>query len=199
VTVTENGLFPAEHRALRELHAFARQLAGHWSKLARRLDGPEALERGAAAGRELMAECSERSAAYGVQGFPLAQGVGGRAAALRGVGDVLLERNQALRSALHDVQHLGTLLAYLAALADRRGDAELAAWHRGWEARLRELEEAARAAAVAQASDPERAIEPADPGRIGRSGHAIANGLSTLGEAVDGSAIGRAARRLAGR
>ena len=199
--MTDNGLFPAEHRALRELHAFARQFAGHWSKLGRRLGGEpaEVLERGAAAGRELVAECSERTAAYGLHGFPAAQGIGGRAAGLRGIGDVMLERNQAMRSALHDVQHLGTLLAYLAALADQRGDAELAAWHREWEARLAEIEQAARAAAIAQAADPDRAIEPADQGGLGRAGHSIANGLGKLGEAVDGSAVGRAARRLAGR
>ena len=30
-------MFPAEHRALRELHATTRQLAGHWAKLGDRL------------------------------------------------------------------------------------------------------------------------------------------------------------------
>ena len=32
----------AEHRALRELQVFGRQLAGHWEKLGRRLGAPEA-------------------------------------------------------------------------------------------------------------------------------------------------------------
>ena len=36
------GLYPAEHRALRELSAFARQLAGHWERLAGRLGGEAA-------------------------------------------------------------------------------------------------------------------------------------------------------------
>ena len=38
-TPTEQGLFPAEHRALRELHAMARQLATHWERLGERLGG----------------------------------------------------------------------------------------------------------------------------------------------------------------
>ena len=46
---------------------------------------------------------------------------------------------------------------------------------------------------------PERAIEPAEPGSLGRAGHAVATGLGTLGEALVGSAVGRAARRLRDR
>ena len=33
------GLYPAEHRALRELYAMASQLASHWTRLAGRLGG----------------------------------------------------------------------------------------------------------------------------------------------------------------
>jgi hypothetical protein len=199
--VTEHGLFPAEHRALRELHAMVRQLGGHWSKLARRLGGEagDVLERGAAATRELLDELSERGEAHGLYGFPAAQGVGANAAGLRGVSDLLLERNQALRAAVLDMTHVTLLLGYLAELADVRGGAELAAFHRRWEARLRELEDAARAVALAEGRAPERAIEPAGPGSLGRAGHAVASGLGTLGEALDGSAVGRAARRLRGR
>jgi hypothetical protein len=199
--VTEQGLFPAEHRALRELHAMVRQLGGHWSKLARRLRGEagDVLERGAAATRELLDELTERCEAHGVHGFPAAQGVGANAAGLRGVSDLLLERNQALRAAVLDMTHVTLLLGYLAELAERRHGAELAAFHRGWEARLREIEDAARAAALAEGRSPERAIEPAGPGSLGRAGHAVASGLGTLGEALDASALGRVARRLRGR
>ena len=52
---------------------------------------------------------------------------------------------------------------------------------------------------MAEGREPERAIEPAEPGKAGRAGHAVANGLGTLGEAFDGSAAGRAARKLRGR
>ena len=86
------------------------------------------------------------------------------------------------------------LLGYLGELAGRRGDADLAAWHRGWETRLRKLEEEARALSVAEGREPDRAIEPAGSGGLGRAGHAVANGLGTLGEAIDG-AVGRLRKR----
>jgi hypothetical protein len=196
--VTEAGLFPAEHRGLRELSAFARQLVGHWERLGSRLggDATELLGGGAVAARELIGELSDRCAAHGIQLFPASQGAGSSAAGLRGVSDLLLERNQALRSAVHDIQHVTMVLGYLGELADRRGDADLAGWHRGWETRLRAIEEEARALAVSEGREPDRAIEPAGPGKAGRAGHAVANGLGTLGEAIDASAVGRAARKL---
>jgi hypothetical protein len=196
--VTEAGLFPAEHRGLRELSAFARQLVGHWERLGCRLggDATELLGGGAVAARELIGELSDRCAAHGIQLFPASQGAGSSAAGLRGVSDLLLERNQALRSAVHDIQHVTMVLGYLGELADRRGDADLAGWHRGWETRLRAIEEEARALAVSEGREPDRAIEPAGPGKAGRAGHAVANGLGTLGEAIDASAVGRAARKL---
>jgi hypothetical protein len=194
--ITDKGLYPAEHRALRELHAVTRQLAGHWTRLANRIGGEpaEALERGAQTARELLRELSERTEAVGLPGRPTAQGLGGGAAGLRGAGDLLLERNQALRGAVLDAEHVTLLLAYLAELASGRGDAALAAWHRRWETRMREAEDGVRAAAVAQGSDPDGAIEPAESSRLGRAGHSVANGLGTLGEALDAS-IGRRLRR----
>jgi len=196
--VTELGLLPAEHRALRELSACSRQLVGHWTRLGARLGGEpgEVLDRGVAAARELLDELTGHCAAHGLELSPVSQGVGGSAAGLRGAGDLLLERNQALRGAVHDIQHVTMLLGYLAELADRRDDAALAAWHRSWEGRLRPIEDEARAVAVAEGREPERAVEPAGPGTLGRAGHAFANGLGTLGEAFDGSPVGRAARKL---
>lgn len=196
--MSSQGLFPAEHRALRELHAMTRQLVGHWGRLADRL-GSDVMARGAAAGRELLPELEARCAQHGLYGFPAAQGVGAGAAGTRGVSDLLLERNQALRGAVLDLVHVTLLLAYLAELAEHRDGVELAAFHRRWETRLRAIEDEARTAIAAEGTDPERAIEPAKPGSWGRAGHAVANGLGTLGEAVDGSAVGRAARRLRGR
>jgi hypothetical protein len=190
--VTDHGLFPAEHRALRELYAFARQLGGHWSRLSDRLGGePAVLQRGVEASRQLLEELPERTAPHDLHGSPAARGSGAWLSRLRGASDLMLERNQALRSAVLDVQHVTTLLGYLGELAECRGDGDLAAWHRGWETRLRILEDEVRVAAVAAGSDPERAIEPAGNGKLGRAGHAVANGLGTLGEAFDA----RAARR----
>jgi hypothetical protein len=195
---TEQGLFPAEHRALRELHAAARHLAVHWDRLAARLEGDQqaALTRGAAAGRELLADLAARTSARGLHGRPAAAGVGSRLAGLRDAGDYLLERNQAMRSAVLDVQHAVTLLAYLATMAEERADIELAGWERAWHDRLVELEEDARAAAVALGRDPDGAILPADPSALGRAGHGVANGLGALGETLDNSPVGRIARRL---
>ena len=191
--MSDAGLYPAEHRGLRELSAFARQLVGHWQRLGGRLGEP-LLSDGAATVRELIGELVERCSAHGIELYPASQGVGGTAAGARGVSDLLLERNQALRSAVHDVQHVTMLLGYLGELAERRGDAGLATWHRAWESRLRALEEDARAVAVAEGREPDRAIEPAGSGSLGRAGHAFANGLGTLGEAIDG-AVGRLRKR----
>jgi hypothetical protein len=197
-TPTAQGLYPAEHRALRELYAMTRQLAAHWDRVGERLGGrPQAaLAAGAASAQELLGELTDRTAAHGLHGFPMAQGVGGRLAGLRKAGDLLLERNQALRGAVLDAQHVVTLLTYLSALADRRGDAELAAWERRWESRLRGAQDAVEATVVALAEDPDEAILPADDSALGRAGHSVASGMGTLGEAIDGSPLGRAARRL---
>jgi hypothetical protein len=195
------GLYPAEHRALRELHAVARHLATHWARLAGRLDGEQeaVLTRGAAAGRELVVEVAARTSARGLEGFPAAQSVGIRLGDLRGAGDLVLERNQAMRGAVLDVQHVTTLLGYLATLAELRADVELAGWERAWHDRLELVEADARAAAAAMGRDPDGAILPADTSRLGRAGHGIASALGTLGESVDNSPLGRAARRLTHR
>jgi hypothetical protein len=190
--VTDQGLFPAEHRALRELYAMARQLGGHWGRLADKLDpAPDVLERGVAASKELLAELADRTAAHGLHGVPAATGAGVWTSRLRGAGDLLLERNQALRSSVLDAQHVLTLLAYLRTLAARREDAALADWLGGWETRVTELRDDVHAAAVAEADDPEQAVQPFDGSKLGRAGHKLQVGLGTLGEALDS----RAARR----
>lgn len=190
--VTDQGLFPAEHRALRELYALARQLGGHWSRLADKLDpAPEVLDRGVEASKQLLAELAERTAAYGLHGVPAATGAGVWTSRLRGAGDLLLERNQALRSSVLDVQHVLTLVAYLGAVAAKREDTALAGWLRGWETRLTTLRDDIHAAAVAEADDPERAVAAYDGSKLGRAGHKLAVGLGTLGEAFDGRAAKR--------
>jgi hypothetical protein len=194
-----HGLYRAEHRALRELYASVRQLSSHWEKLAGRIGGqPEpTLRRGAAICAELRDELAGRTAERGLHGFPAADGVGARLAGLRNnAGDLLLERNQALRSAVLDVQHLTTLLGYLGRLAATRGDEELAGFHRRWESRLRELEAEARDAAIDLGCDPPGAVIPAEQSPVGRAGHRVAAAIGSAGEAIDNSAVGRAARRF---
>jgi hypothetical protein len=194
-------LHPAEHRALRELHAAARQLATHWARLAGRLgDAPAApLRDGAVRARGLCAELAEETAKHDLHGFPAAQGLGAQLAGLRNsAGDVVLERNQALRFAVLDAEHVATLLRYLAALADHRDDAALAAFHRRWAAEMDAARDALRDAVIALAADPDDAVGPAEPSALGRAGLGAATAIGTLGEAFDGSPLGRAARKLSG-
>jgi hypothetical protein len=190
--VTGNGLFPAEHRALRELYALTRQFGGHWARLDDKLDpAPDVLARGVDASKELLAELASRTAAYGLHGVPAATGAGVWTSRLRGAGDLLLERNQALRGAVLDVEHVILLLAYLAGLATRRDDLALAEWLSGWETRLRAIAGEAQAAVVAEAEDPERAVRPYDGSKLGRAGHKLQVSLGTLGEAYDARAAKR--------
>ena len=192
------GLHPAQNRGLRELYAFTRQLASHWERLAPRVapgPAPAALEAGASAARALLVELTDLTADYGLYGFPAAQGVGARLAGLRNtVADRTLERNQALRMAVLDAQHMTTLLAYLAGLGRTRGDRRMQEFCGGWEQRMREHEAATRRAAVALGDEPDAAIEPIDRGPVGRAGHGVANAVGTAGEWFDR----RAAQRRGG-
>ena len=111
---------------------------------------------------------------------------------LVGVSDLLLERNQAFRSALLDLQHVTTLLAYTAQLARTRGGAvELAAWQSGWSERLRALEDRARAAAVGLGDDPEAAIEPADESPMGEETCRCSRSVSHSAQSAKQSTIRR--------
>jgi hypothetical protein len=189
------GLHPAQNRALRELYAGTRQLADHWETLAARLgagDGVDDLRAGAEAARELLVELADVTAGYGLYGFPAAQGVGARVAGLRNaVADRTLERNQALRMAVLDVQHVVTLCGYLAALGEARGDEPMAEFCGRWERKLKRLEGRVRRAAIACGSDPDAAIEPLDHSPVGRAGHRLAHLGGTLGEWVDRRAATR--------
>jgi hypothetical protein len=192
---TGHGLYRAEHRALRELYALARQTRDHWARLAGRIGGQAepTLRRGAEACAELLDELGGRTEERGLHGFPAADGVGARLAGLRNnAGDKLLERNQALRAAVLDIQHLTTLLGYLGKLATTRGDDDLAGFHAGWEERLRAIEDEARGAAIGLGCDPPGAVIPADQSPLGRAGHRFACAIGTAGEALDNSPVGRA-------
>jgi hypothetical protein len=202
VPLSEPALYPAEHRALRELHAAGRQLATHWARLAGRLGGAPAqpLRDGAVRARGLCGELAKETAKHGLYGFPAAQSVGTQLAGLRNTtADVVLERNQALRFAVLDAEHVTTLLLYLAALADGRADVALAAFHRRWAGEIGAARDAVRDAAIALAEDPEDAVRPAEPSAVGRAGHGAATVVGTMGEAIDGSPLGAAARKLRGR
>jgi len=193
-------LTAAEHRGLRELYASARQLASHWVVLADRLGGDQgaALRNGAAEAEELLDELAGRMEEHGLAGFPAARSAGGSVSSLRNrLDDAALERNQALRLAVLDVQHLGTLLPYLARLARTRGDERLARWHGGWKRRLAAVEKQARELAVEAGAEPDAAVEPLIDSPAGRVAHGVQFAIGSIGEWVDTSAVGRGARRVA--
>ena len=160
------GMYRAEHRALRELHATGRQLGSPLVAARRppRRAPAASLRDGAAVARGMVTELAKETGKRGLHGFPAAQGVGSRLAGLRNTaGDLVLERNQALRLAVLDAEHVATLLLYLAALADRRGDTALMAFHGRWAEEIATARDAVRAAAIALADDPEDAVGPPRP------------------------------------
>jgi hypothetical protein len=191
-------MHPAEHRALRELHAAVRHLRDHWATLAARLragarpnagtpeDGAAILTAGSEAAGRLLVALAPLTRGRGVPGRTAAQGVGSTLAQGRSLlADRTLEVNQALRLAALDVTHAVTLLGYLERLAAARGDGALATFHAGGRAALAPHEVAVRAAALAVGDRPDEAIAPADPSAAGRLGHRAAVAVGTLGEAVD--------------
>jgi hypothetical protein len=189
VTAATPELHPAQNRGLRELYATTRQLGAHWEALAERLAGsPEApeLRAGVDAAQALLLELADVTPAYGLYGEPAAQGVGDRVASLRNaLTDRTLERNQALRAAVLDLQHVTTLLGYLAQVARAHGDEPLADACGRWERRLRRLESRVRKVAIESGSDPDAAVQPLDPSPLGRAGHRLAEAAGTVGEWVD--------------
>ena len=191
-------MHPAENRGYRELYLTGRQLVGRWTRLAGAIgdaDASTALSKGAESVGTLLAELAPLTARHDLHGNVAAQGTGRRLGVARAVvGDRFLERNQALRLALDDLEHVATLLAYLAAVSETRGDADLPEFCRSWERRLRRQLGAVRKAAVAMGRDPDAAIEPLDPSAVGKAAHGAAYAAGTVGEWVDR----QVARRRAG-
>jgi hypothetical protein len=187
-------LHPAENRGYRELYAFTRQLASAWPALAERLGGSaeRPLHEGAAAAEDLLAALEEKTAEYGLYGKPAATGVGDSLAKTRrGVRDRFLERNQALRFAVSDVQHVVTLLGYLEQVARTQSDDNLRTFCSEQRARLMQVERAARAAAIEMGNNPDAAIEPLDTSAAGKVAHGAANAVGTVGEWFDRRASGK--------
>ncbi|HZI90676.1 MAG TPA: hypothetical protein VFD31_03495 [Thermoleophilaceae bacterium] len=187
-------LHPAENRGYRELYAYSRALTDHWNSLASWLDAGSlaalTFEKGAAAALELFSALEPQTARYGLHARPAAKSAGRGIAATRLGRNPFLERGQALRLAVEDAQHVTTLLAYLATVADSRGDSELAEFCGRWERKLKRHESAARKAAVEQGAEPDAAIEPLHSGPAGRAAHSVGYAIGTLGEWVDGR-VGR--------
>jgi hypothetical protein len=68
--------------------------------------------------------------------------------------------------------------------------------HHHWRDEIAAARDAVRHAAIALADDPDDAIRPAESSLLGRAGHGAATALGTVGEAIDGSPVGKAARKV---
>jgi hypothetical protein len=182
-------LHPAQNRGLRELYATARNLAGHWGALAPRFEGTpagKALADGAARGGELMDELPAVTEPYGLYVGAAARQAGASLSGVRGgVADRFLERNQALRAAVLDAQHMTTLCGYLAQLADTRGTTDVAEFCHRWERQIASVERAARRAAMRLGREPDLALERLDDSAAGRAAHGAAYWAGTVGEWFD--------------
>jgi hypothetical protein len=181
-------MHPAEHRALRELYAFTRQLGRHWEALGKRVGGDDgaALEAGAKSAQDLLEQLAPVTTERGLPTATMAQIASRFASARPGIPDRALERNQALRFAALDAQYIATLLAYIANLAAADGDEELRAFCARWERKLRTHERAVRLAAVALGERPDEAVQPADPSLVGRAGAKMTERVGAFGEWFDG-------------
>jgi hypothetical protein len=182
-------LHPAENRGYRELYVSGRYAAKRLGRLAISLDGTDArepLDKAAESLGKLLDELGPLTARHDLYGDVAAQGGGGNLGLVRGaVFDKFLERNQALRQVVDDLEHVATLLAYLANVSESRGDTKLPEFCRSWERRMRRQVAAVRKAAVALGSTPDVAIEPLDPSTAGRTAHRVAWAFGSVGEWTD--------------
>jgi hypothetical protein len=182
-------LHPAEHRAYRELYAACRQLIRRWGRLSPALEGTpvgDALERGTAETERLLESLKPRTAAYGLHGDLMAQGVGARIADVRtAVTDRGADTGLVVRSAVLDLEHVTTLLRHLAELARSRADRDLAGFCEDWAGRLESELGAVREAAVELGTDPDRAAAPLDDSLFNRAAHGVGGVFGSFGEAVD--------------
>jgi hypothetical protein len=195
-------LHPAENRGYRELYLSARAAQKRLERLAMALEGIESREpvdKAAESLGKLLEELGPVTARHDLYGNLTAQGGGANFGLLRGaVFDRFLERNQALRIAVGDLEHITTLLAYLANVSETRGDAKLPDFCRSWERRLRRQVSAVRKAAVALGTAPDTAVEPLDASATGRAAHRVAWAVGTVGEWTDRQ-VARRGPRLSGR
>ena len=181
-------LHPAENRGYRELMLTAeeartrlRRIAGHLD-----LETREVCDKGSEALGEMIVAFTPALAEHDLHSELAARGTGSRIGTVRAeILDRFLERNQAIRFAVDDVEHVTTLLAYMASVSASRGKKNLPELCGTWERKLRRQVSAIRKAAIELGSNPDEAIEPLDPGAIGKAAHGTAVATGTVGEAVD--------------
>ena len=181
-------LHPAENRGYRELMLTAeeartrlRRIAGHLD-----VDTRAVCDKGSEALGEMIVAFTPALAEHDLHSELAARGTGSRIGTVRAeILDRFLERNQALRFAIDDVEHVTTLLAYMGSVSASRGKKNLPELCTAWERKLRRQVGLLRKAAIELGSKPDEAIEPLDPGAIGKAAHGTAVATGTVGEAVD--------------
>jgi hypothetical protein len=181
-------LHPAENRGYRELMLTAEEARTRLRRIGGHLD----LEHRAVADKasealgEMLDALMPALREHDLHGELAARGTGGRIGMVRAeILDRFLERNQALRFAVDDVEHVTTLLGYVAAVSASRGKKNLPELCGVWERKLRRQISALRKAVIELGSRPDDAIEPLDPTPIGKAAHGTAVATGTVGEAVD--------------
>jgi hypothetical protein len=181
-------LHPAENRGYRELYLTAREAETRLERLGEHLpeDAADPVGKAAAALHEMVEELKPETAKFDLHSELAAEGGGARIGTVRAaILDRFLERNQALRFAVDDLEHVTTLLAYLAEVSRKRRAKKLPELCEAWERKLRRHVTAVRKAAIALGSDPDGAIEPLDPSPVGQLAHGSAVAVGTAGEAID--------------
>ena len=164
-------LHPAETRAYRELMQSAEEARTRLRRVGGHLDDrPRGVaDKASDALGEMLLALRPSLAEHDLHSEIAARGSGARIGAVRAeVLDRYLERNQALRFAVDDVEHVITLLGYVAAVSETRGKKNLPELCRNWERKIRRHGTALRRAAIELGSNPDEAIEPLDPRPIER-------------------------------
>jgi hypothetical protein len=181
-------LHPAENRGYRELMLTAEEARTRLRRIGTHLegDGRASCDKASEAIGEMLEAFRRPLAEHDLHGDLAARGTGSRIGTVRAeILDRFLERNQALRFAVDDVEHVTNLLAYMGAVSEARGKKNLPELCGTWERKLRRHVGTLRRAAVDLGSRPDDAIEPLDPRPIGRAAHGAAVATGTVGEAVD--------------
>ncbi|MDX6586484.1 MAG: hypothetical protein QOI31_957 [Solirubrobacterales bacterium] len=181
-------LHPAENRGYRELMLTAEEARTRLRRIAGHLDieTRAVCDKGSETLGEMILEFTPALAEHDLHSELAARGTGSRIGTVRAeILDRFLERNQALRFAVDDVEHVTTLLAYMGSVSSSRGKKNLPELCGTWERKLRRQVTALRKAAVELGSHPDDAIEPLDPGALGKAAHGSAVAVGHVGEAVD--------------
>src|SRR5512142_1609758 len=182
-------LHKAEHRSYRELAVVLRQMLEHWEQLGRWLPashGAAAMTAGADVARRLLGDIETHLQRYQMSIRPGSQALGGGLGLVRRqVADRFLERNQALRTAALEAHHVTMLLDFLARVARTRADQTAQQFCERWHQETASVAEHASRAAAHLGDEPERAITPVDPSRLGQAAHRAMETASAFGEFVD--------------